>query len=90
MIKDFAIAFCLGALCGAPAFGILGFWLRAHIGSVASGVARATTLPGHVVDQVNTVVPGLGSALQTAALAGTAPVVAIVAKVADASVKAAG
>jgi hypothetical protein len=71
-------AFVAGFILG----GLIGYWLATHIHSVAasavSAVTRATTVPAGVVGTLNSAVPGLGTAAQSAAATVQAPAVAAV------------
>lgn len=78
-------------LMGAVAGAALGYWLCAHIHSVAaaatSAVTRATTIPSGEVAALNAKIDGLGNALQGIAATAQAPAVAAVTAAADAAPK---
>jgi len=78
-------------LTGAVAGAALGYWLCAHIHTVAaaasSAVTRATTLPSGDVAALNAKIDGLGNALQGIAAGVQAPAVAAVTAAANAAPK---
>ena len=81
------IFFLIGAVPGAA----LGYWLCAHIHSVAaaatSAVTRATTISSGDVAALNAKLDGLGNAVQGIAATAQAPAVAAVTAAANAAPK---
>jgi ABC-type lipoprotein release transport system permease subunit len=78
-------------LMGAVAGAALGYWLCAHIHTVAaaatSAVTRATTIPSDEVATLNAKIDGLGNALQGIAASAQAPAVAAVTAATNAAAK---
>jgi len=79
------ICLLVGAVPGAA----LGYWLCAHIHSVAaaatSAITRATTIPSGDVAALNGKIDRLGNALQGIAASAQAPAVAAVTAAANAA-----